>query len=303
MDLSLTILAAGLSTRYGRVKQLEPVGPGGEALMDYAIYDALRAGFTRVVLVTRPELEEALRDHVAGVFGDSLAVAFAYQKLEDVPNDFAVPPARRKPWGTGHAVLAAEAAVSEPFVAINADDFYGADAYTALAGHLRAVRGSAELEFAAAGYTLRDTLSPHGGVSRAICQVDEAGYLARVTEVKRIEETDGALAGVTVEGERYPLTGDETISMNIWAATPAAFPLLRSEFADFLERHGSNPDSEFLLSTAVNDLIASGLGRVKVLPSSGPWLGVTYQDDRPYVMERLRELVDGGYYPRSLTLP
>ena len=303
MDLTLVVLAAGLSTRYGRIKQLEPVGPGGEALVDYAIFDAVRAGFNKVVLVTRRELEKALREHVVGIFGDSLAMAVAYQELADVPESFAVPVDRRKPWGTGHAVLAAETAVREPFVAINADDFYGADAYVALADHLRAVGDADDIEFAAAGYTLRDTLSSHGGVSRAVCEVNADGYLSRVTEVKRIEEASGTLAGVTVAGERFVLTGDETISMNIWAATPVAFPLLRQQFADFLDGHGSNPDAEFLLSTAVNDLIASGRGRVKVLPARGPWLGVTYQDDRPYVVARLSELVDAGLYPRSLTLP
>jgi hypothetical protein len=303
MDLTLVVLAAGLSTRYGRVKQLEPVGPSGEALMDYGIYDALRAGFNRVVIVTRPELEESLREHVVGVFGDSLAVAFAYQEVEDVPDDFAVPATRRKPWGTGHAVLAARAVVGEPFVVINADDFYGADAYAALAGHLRETQEAAGLEFAAAGYTLRETLSPHGGVSRAVCQVDEAGYLLRVTEVKQIEAANSGLAGVTVAGEHFPLTGAETISMNIWAATPTSFPLLWQEFARFLERHGSDPDAEFLLSTSVNDLIASGRGRVKVLPASGPWLGVTFQDDRPRVVAKLEQLVDAALYPRRLTLP
>ncbi len=303
MDMTLVVLAAGLSTRYGGVKQLEPVGPSGEALMDYAIYDAMRAGFDGVVLVTRRELEEALRKHIAAVFGGSLTIAFAYQELGDVPNGFAVPATRRKPWGTGHAVLAAEVVVDGPFVAINADDFYGADAYAALAGHLVAVGDSGGIEFAAAGYTLRDTLSPHGGVSRAVCEVDAAGYLVRVTEVKRIEEVNGTLAGVTVTGEPYLLSGDETISMNIWAATTGAFPLLREEFARFLKESGSDLDSEFLLSTAVNDLIASGRGRVKVLPASGPWLGVTYQADRPYVVAKLKELVDLGFYPRPLTLP
>lgn len=302
MDLTLVVLAAGLSTRYGGLKQLEPVGPSGEALMDYGIYDGLRAGFNRIVIVTRPELAEALREHVVGVFGDSLPVAFAYQELDDVP-EFAVPATRRKPWGTGHAVLAARAVVAEPFVAINADDFYGADAYAALAGHLRESHETAGLEFAAAGYTLRDTLSPHGGVSRAVCQVDGAGYLLRVTEVKQIEAVNSGLAGVTVAGERFPLTGAETISMNIWAATPASFPLLWQEFGRFLEKHGSDLDAEFLLSTSVNDLIASGRGRVKVLPASGPWLGVTYQDDRPRVAEKLRELVDAGRYPGRLAMP
>jgi NDP-sugar pyrophosphorylase family protein len=303
MDLTLVVLAAGLSTRYGEAKQLVPVGPSGEALMDYGIYDALRAGFNKVVLVTRRELEDALRAHVERVFGDAIAVAVAYQELDALPEGFSVPSGRHKPWGTGHAVLSASSEVNEPFVAINADDFYGSDAYVALGRHLREVAESGSLEFAAAGYSLRDTLSPHGGVSRAVCEVDADDYLERVTEVKKIAEADGVLAGVTVKCERYVLSGDETISMNIWAATPAAFPLLREQFAGFLEEHGADPDAEFLLSTAVNDLIGEDHVRVKVIPTNGPWLGVTYQEDRPYVMEKLGRLVEEGLYPEDLSKP
>ena len=301
MDLTLVVLAAGLSTRYGGLKQLELVGPSGEALMDYGIYDALRAGFNRVVLVARPELEEALREHVAGVFGDAIEIAVAYQDLDALPEGFSVPSWRRKPWGTGHAVLAASAEVNEPFVAINADDFYGADAFVTLGDHLREAAGSDGHEFAAAGYSIRDTLSPHGGVSRAVCEVDTDGYLVRVTEVKKIAEADGVLAGVTVEGERYVLSGDETISMNFWGATPSAFPLLHEKFARFLEQHGADADAEFLLSTAVNELIEEGRARVKVIPAGGPWLGVTYQEDKPYVMNELGRLVKEGLYPEDLS--
>jgi UTP-glucose-1-phosphate uridylyltransferase len=301
MDLTLVVLAAGLSTRYGGLKQIEPVGPSGEALMDYGIYDAVRAGFTKVVLVTRRELKGALREHMDQVFGRSVAFTFAYQELDALPPGFTLPAERVKPWGTGHAVLSAEAEVSGPFVAINADDFYGASAYAALADHLRNERDAGIPEFAAAGYTLRDTLSEHGGVSRGVCEVDAEGYLTRVTEVKKIEDANGALAGVTVAGQRYVLDGSETISMNIWAATRAAFPLLREKFSSFLEDHLSDPDSEFLLSTAVNDLIAAGRARVKVIPAGGPWLGVTFQDDRRYVAEKLSELVEARDYPADIS--
>jgi hypothetical protein len=301
MDLTLVVLAAGLSTRYGRLKQLEPVGPSGEALMDYGIYDAVRAGFTKIVLVTRRELESALREHMDQVFGESVALAFAYQELDALPARFALPAERLKPWGTGHAVLSAEAEVNGPFVAINADDFYGASAYAVLADHLRVERDAGIPEFAAAGYTLRDTLSEHGGVSRGVCEVDADGYLTRVTEVKKIEDLNGTLAGVTVAGQRYELDGSETISMNIWAATRAAFPLLREKFSSFLEDHLSDLDLEFLLSTAVNDLISEGRARVKVIPASGPWLGVTFQDDRPYVSQKLRKLVEARDYPADIS--
>lgn len=302
MDLTLVVLAAGLSTRYGGVKQLEAVGPSGETLLDYGIYDAARAGFAKVVLVTRSELERALREHVSRIFGDALTVAFAFQELEALPPGRSVPEGRLKPWGTGHAVLAAESLVSEPFVVMNADDFYGAAAYALLAEHLREVAGSGAPHFAAAGYRLRDTLSPHGGVSRAVCELDRDGYLQRVTEVKRIHEGEGTIAGVSLAGERFVLNGDETISMNLWAATPAAFPLLERQFEEFLAEHIADLDAEFLLSTAVNDLIAEGAVQVKVIPTAGPWLGMTHQEDRPYVVARLRQLIAAGEYPEDLSL-
>lgn len=301
MDLTLVALAAGLSTRYRGVKQLEPVGPGGATLLDYAIYDALRAGFSQLVVVTRRELERAFREQLGRTFSGSLSVRFASQELAALPEGFAVPTARRKPWGTGHAVLCAAGEVEGPFVAMNADDFYGADAYASLAGHLRGRSGSGRLDFAAAAYRLRDTLSPFGGVSRGVCEVDEHGYLRRVTEVRQIKREAGVIAGVTVAGERVELTGDETISMNIWAATPAAFPLLQERFVRFLGRYGADPEAEFLLSTAVNDLIEAGELRVRVIPASGPWLGVTYREDRAYVERRIRELVSAGIYPEDLS--
>jgi len=302
MDLTLVVLAAGLSTRYGDVKQLAAVGPSGETLLDYGIYDAARAGFSKAVLVTRRELESALREHVLRVFGDALTFTFAFQELEALPPGRSVPEGRLKPWGTGHAVLAAESLVSEPFVAMNADDFYGARAYVLLAEHLREVADSGTPHFAAAGYKLRDTLSPHGGVSRAVCELDRGGYLGRVTEVKGIQEGEGTIAGVGLAGERFVLTGDETISMNLWAATPAAFPLLERQFEEFLAEHIADLDAEFLLSTAVNDLIAEGAVRVKVIPTAGPWLGMTHQEDRPYVVARLRQLIAAGEYPEGLSL-
>jgi UTP-glucose-1-phosphate uridylyltransferase len=302
MQLTLIVLAAGIGSRYGGLKQLESVGPSGEALLDYGIYDAARAGFERVVLVIRPELEDAFRERLAGRFTDSPSFEFAHQELSDLPPGCSAPGGRRKPWGTGHAVLAARSVASDPFVVMNADDFYGATAYDVLAQHLRETAGSGAAEFAAAGYTLRDTLSPHGGVSRAVCEVDDAGYLARVTELKKIGEADGVLSGVTVAGEPRELTGDETVSMNLWAATPAAFPLLEREFEHFLVEHGDDPDAEFYLSNSVNDLIASGEMRVRVIPTPGPWLGVTHRADKPYVEAQLKELVAAGRYPEDLAL-
>jgi UTP-glucose-1-phosphate uridylyltransferase len=300
MELTLVVLAAGLSTRYGGPKQLEPVGPSGETLLDYGIYDALRAGFSRVVVVTRRELEPALREHVENVFGHAIDVVYARQELGALPEGFSVPPGRRKPWGTGHAVLTAEPDIAGPFVVMNADDFYGAAAYAKLAEHLRRAAGSADPDFAAAGYTLRDTLSRFGGVSRAVCELDDAGRLRRVIEVKDIVEREGSLSGFTLAGERMELTGGETISMNLWAATPVAFPLLRERFVEFLARHGRDPDAEFLLSTAVNELIEAGRVRVTVIPTPGPWLGVTYREDRDRVRVAIGRLIARGAYPGRL---
>jgi hypothetical protein len=301
MELALVILAAGLGTRYGGDKQLEAVGANGETLFDYGIYDALRAGFTRVVIVTRRELEPVLRDHIFVAFGISLDLTFAIQELSQLPAGYGAPAGRTKPWGTGHAVLASERAVGEPFVVMNADDFYGARAFQGLADHLRGVADSGRNNFAAAGYTVSDTLSPHGGVSRAVCELDGDGYLVSVKEVKRIRREGDHLVGVTVAGEPLSLTGEETVSMNLWAATPSAFPILNAQFARFLEAYGDDVDAEFFLSEAVNEQIASGDVRVKVIPTPGPWLGVTYQEDKPYVVQKLREQVDEGVYPEKLT--
>ncbi len=300
MDLTLVVLAAGLGSRYGGLKQLEALGPSGETLLDYGIYDAIRAGYSRAVLVIRAELESAFRERVEGRFGDAIEIDFAFQSIDQVPEGVSVPAERRRPWGTGHAVLAARRQVSDPFVVMNADDFYGRVAYGALADHLHRNAGPNPLEFAAAGYRLSDTLSPHGGVSRAVCELDDEGYLVHVTEVKRIQREGERLAGVTLAGERFPLDGDETVSMNLWAATPAAFPILEEQFSRFLRGQGHDPEAEFLLSEAVNEQIDAKAARVKVIPTPGPWLGVTYSGDKAYVVEQLKSLIEAERYPADL---
>jgi len=297
---TLIVLAAGLSTRYGGDKQIESIGPGGENLMDYGIYDAARAGFARAVIVTRPDLDRQLREHLQRLFGGSIAIELVHQALDDLPDGFALPATREKPWGTGHAVLATRHAVRESFAVMNADDFYGATAFALLGEHLREQHGADAPEYAAAGYRIRDTLSPHGGVSRAVCEMDERGYLRRVTEVKKIARVDDGLRGETVDGRPVELDGDEIISMNLWAAMPDAYSLLERDFARFLGERGDDPDAEFLLSTSVNDHIGRGEMRVRVIPTPGPWLGMTYEADRPYVVERIRELVRAGAYPAEL---
>lgn len=253
------------------------------------MYDAARAGFRRAVFVIRHEVEEVFRRHVAEVIGTGIEVVFAHQALEPAA------PGRTKPWGTGHAVLAAAWGILGPFAVMNADDFYGADAYRLLFEHLA---GSAEQ--ALVGYTLRETMSAHGGVSRAIAELDARGYLSRLTEVADIARRGSAYRGRTIAGQPVTLAGSELVSMNLWGFTPAVLPVLGRQFARFREIRGSDPAPEFLLSEAVGAQVAAGEARVRVLQSSDRWFGMTYSADDEGVRQEVARLVDAGIYPTNL---
>jgi hypothetical protein len=295
LPLSLVILAAGMSTRYGRLKQLEPVGPSGEALLDYGIFDARRAGFERIVLVVRREIEEAVRAHV-GERWPGVPVAFVHQSLE--PDDGGlVPEGRTKPWGTAHAILSAARAVDGAFAVSNADDFYGFEGYAALAAHLGGTRG----EQALVGYRLEHTLSEHGGVSRGICDVNAAGFLRHVTEVHDLRRAGTHVRGRGSDEAEREFPPDAVTSMNLWGFTPAVFPALREGFAAFLGAHGGDPTAEYPISTAVGDLVAAGRLRLRVLAVGVGWMGVTFPPDRDAVAARLRGLAALGRYPASLS--
>ncbi|MDH4045244.1 MAG: NTP transferase domain-containing protein [Gemmatimonadota bacterium] len=294
LSLTLVVLAAGMSTRFGRLKQLEPVGPSGEALLDYGIFDALRAGFERMVLVIRPELEATVRAHCAVRWG-AVPIAFAHQTLDQVPGGQTCPPTRVKPWGTAHAVLAAAPAVDGPFGVANADDFYGARAYQDLAAHLRA--GGAE--HALVGYRLDATLSPHGGVSRGWCETT-GDHLRHVTEIHDIRLDGAHLRGRDPGGILHTMRPESLVSMNLWGFQLGILPLLRDAFGAFFATSAAATDGEFLLSNAVGDLVAAGDARVRVLATDERWMGVTYPDDRETVADRLRALVADGRYPAQL---
>lgn len=289
MRPTLVVLAAGAGSRYGGLKQLAPVGRHGEVLFDYGIYDAARAGFRRVVFVIRPEFEESCRRHVAEVLGSGLEILFVHQALESAPAG------RTKPWGTGHAVLAAAAGIQGPFAVMNADDWYGVEAYRLLAGHF-----AASAEHALVGYTLRETLSVHGGVSRAIAELDSRGYLSRLTEVTGIARSGAAYAGRTIAGHAVTLDGSEVVSMNLWGFTPAMLPVLERQFAQFLNARGTDPKAEFLLSEAVGAQVAAGEARVRVLPTAERWFGMTYAADDTTVRNEIQRLVQAGRYPDNL---
>lgn len=294
---TLIVLAAGMGSRYGGLKQIDPVGPNGATLLDYSIYDAVRGGFGDVIFVIRRDIEEAFIDGVGAKYEgvEQLEVRYAYQELDDLPESFVVPEGREKPWGTAHATLAARDLVSGPFAVINADDFYGRRAYELLAGHLRAGTG----EHAMVGFVLRDTLSVHGAVTRGVCRT-ESGYLQAIDEIHGIEQRDEGAVYRGDDGEECALGGDETVSMNFWGFPPGLLEPLERGLVEFLRRHIEEPKSEYLLPGVVDGLIRSGEARVRVLPGGGPWFGVTYRDDRSGVMRSIRSLIDAGEYPEHL---
>jgi dTDP-glucose pyrophosphorylase len=299
MRPTIIILAAGIGSRYGGLKQLDGVGPNNEPILEYSVYDAIRAGFGKLVFVIRPNFTDAFQAMVDRTFGAKIPVAYAYQELTMLPTGFAVPPERQKPWGTGHAILCAEPAVSEPFSAINADDFYGATAFKLLADYLKTAQDTDMADYSMVGYTLRNTLSEFGSVSRGVCQ--HAGdYLRHVVELTKIEK-DGRRAKYTDEaGQVHPLSGDEIVSLNMWGFTPSIFGHLRQQFIQFLRERGAEAKSEFYIPTAVDALIAQRKAQVRILPSQEPWFGITYREDKLRVAQNIRDLIRQGVYPEKL---
>jgi NDP-sugar pyrophosphorylase family protein len=288
MAPTLLVLAAGMGSRYGGLKQIDPVGPSGETMLDYAVYDAIRAGFGRVVFLIRMEFEDAFRNSVASKYAGKIAADFVFQSVVDVPKGCVVPIGREKPWGTGHAVWCARDALREAFAVINADDFYGAGSYVRLAAFLKSAQGG---RYAIGGFRLANTLSESGTVSRGVCS-EKDGFLESI-----VEETAIARADVG-PGRRF--SGQEVVSMNFWGFTPSLFEGLEVGLRAFLASKGSDPKAEFYLPAAVSDLIVSGTASVEVLPCEDPWFGITYKEDRPRVVASVDALVRAGSYPSNL---
>ncbi|MEI8314041.1 MAG: sugar phosphate nucleotidyltransferase [Verrucomicrobiota bacterium] len=291
---TLLVLAAGMGSRYGGLKQIDPVGPAGEIIIDYSMFAAILAGFGKVVFVIRRDIEQTFREVVGSKFDNHLPVEYAFQELTNIPAPFTVPAGRTKPWGTGHAILAAESVIHEPFAMINADDFYGTDTFRVLADYLRQVSADSNA-YAMVGFTLRKTLSDHGTVARGVCQVDNAGKLKQIVELLKIEKTaTGARQG------DQTLTGDEPVSMNFWGFTPTLFGHLRRELQQFLKQQGQEEKSELLIPMVIGDLVAQNRATCQVLRTTASWFGVTYREDRPIVIENIRKLIAAGEYPASL---
>jgi dTDP-glucose pyrophosphorylase len=289
-------MAAGMGSRYGGLKQIDPVGPSGETLMDYSIFDAIRAGFGRVVYVIRKDIEAPFKETIGAKFEKRIPVDYVYQELDKIPAGFNVPEGRTKPWGTTQAVLMAEDAIREPFAVINADDFYGEEGYRVLAGHLN----SGTPDYAMVGFVLRNTLSEFGSVARGVSRADANGYLQSVVELTKVEREGNGAKNTDPTGAVTQLTGDELVSMNMWGFQPSIFPSLRERFRTFIEKSGNDLKSEHYVPTAVNELVSSGQARVKVLRTNDAWFGVTYREDRPRVVDSIAALVKKGKYPEKL---
>jgi UTP-glucose-1-phosphate uridylyltransferase len=293
---TLLVLAAGMGSRYGGLKQIDPVGPKGETIIDYSIFDAMRAGFGKVVFVIRHDIESAFREAIGARFEKRLPVEYAFQELDNVPAGFSVPPNRKKPWGTGQAILCAAKIINEPFAAINADDFYGATSFRVLAQHL----SSGSSDYAMVAFVLRNTLSEFGTVARGVCQVGPDDRLQTVTELTKIEKAGNGAKYIDSKGAAQHLSGDEPVSMNMWGFTPSLFTHLERQFTAFLERSGKDEKAEIYIPTVVNELIGRREVRCKVLRTTDSWLGVTYREDRPHVVEGVRALIARGNYPEKL---
>lgn len=296
MAPTLLILAAGLGSRYGGLKQMDPVGPGGETIIDYSVFDAMRAGFGQLVFVIRRQMEDMFRQTIGARFEKRLPVRYAFQELENVPPGFPVPPTRKKPWGTGHAILSAAEVIDRPFGVVNADDFYGMNSFHVLAEHLL----SGSQDYAMVGYILRNTLSSYSTVARGLCCVGAEGYLENVTEVTGIAMNGSGARYTDAQGTERHLEGGETVSLNLWGFNPTLFGYLRQQFAAFLNARGQDPAAEFYIPAAVNLLIEEGRERCKVLRTPDAWCGVTCREDRPRVMETIQTSIARGLYPQSL---
>ena len=302
MKPTLVVLAAGMGSRYGGLKQVDPVGPSGEAILDYSVFDAHRAGFGKVVFIIRKDIEEVFRRQVGAKYEGLLPVDYAFQDIHDLPAPYAVPEGRTKPWGTAHAIRAARHAVNEPFAAINADDFYGRDAFARLAAFLERADAQERVppRFAMVGYKLDLTLSDHGSVARGICQVTPEGKLAGVTEMTKLVRTPGGAENREDPAAPVKLTGAERVSMNLWGFTPDLFGALEERFPAWLARRGAEEKSEWYIPFVVDEMIHEGAATVDVLPTESAWFGVTYREDKPFVTDAIRALVDAGEYPASL---
>ncbi len=301
-SLTLVVMAAGIGSRYGGLKQIDPVGPSGEVVLDYSVFDALRAGFGRVVFIIRKDIEDAFREKIGRRIERAVDTAYVFQSIDRLPPGFAVPEGRIKPWGTAQAILSCQDSVRTPFLAINADDYYGRTAFEAMAGHLgREGGGSGRHEFAMVGYRLANTLSDHGTVARGVCTATADGYLVGIRELLKIRKFGDAVEHTENDADWMPLDPESWTSMNFWGFTPGLFVELEARFPEFLRTSAAAiQKAEFLIPEVVGALLREGRARVRILPTQERWFGVTYPEDRPAFRTAILGLIKEGVYPRGL---
>ena len=291
-DITLLVMAAGMGSRYGGLKQLDAVGPSDETIIDFSVYDAIRAGYNKVVFIIREDFEKQFKEKISNKYEDKIKVEIVYQDLHDLPNSFSCPKDRSKPWGTGHAILAARNVISEPFAAINGDDFYGRESFKIISDHYSSMNSG----FAMAAFQLDKTLSDYGSVSRGICE-QNLNQLVTVVETHGIKKSSSG----NIECDRdISLLGNELVSMNMWGFMPSIFDHLEKMFNEFLDENISDLKSEFLIPSVVNDLIEKNIEKVQVLKTKSTWFGVTYIEDKPFVKNQIKELIQTGIYPEKL---
>ena len=297
---TLLVLAAGMGSRYGGLKQIDPVGPDGEAIIDYSIHDALESGFSKVVFVIRKDIEAAFLEFLGDRWKGRIEIEFAFQELEDLPEGFSKPSGREKPWGTGHAIWVARDQVQTPFLVINGDDFYGRGSFALAAERLNRAKDGAKADYCMVGYRLANTLSENGTVSRGICKTDAEGRLESVTEFTKIGKGKSGSLENWQEGDERNFSGEELTSMNMFGFTPSIFEYLERELKGFLKERAEEEKSELYIPSVVSQLITGGQAEVEVLDTDEHWFGVTYREDRDIVKGRLSELVAEGVYPKAL---
>ena len=298
MKPTLLILAAGMGSRYGGLKQIEPVGPNGETILEYSVFDAIRAGFGKVVFVIRESFSEEFKTKFESKLMGKIDIEYVYQEINRLPKGFSLPEEREKPWGTGHAVLMAKEVIKEPFAAINADDFYGAEAYQIISQYL--TESIKPDQYSMVGYQLNKTLSEFGSVSRGICVTDKYNKLTKITETHKIRQEGDHVLCESGNETNFELTGNETVSMNFWGFHPSIFNNIENQFVDFLNENIYLPKSEFYIPFVVFEMIQKNQVSVEVLGADSPWFGVTYQDDKPFVISQIKNLTNLGVYPEKL---
>lgn len=300
MKPSLIVLAAGMGSRYGGLKQIDPVGPAKETIIDYSIYDAIRAGFGKIVFIIRRDIEQEFKKCIGSKFEHAIPVDYVYQEVNLYSPDSKMNSLRKKPWGTGHAVLCACDNIKEPFGVINGDDFYGKNSFQLLGKYLQTVQDLNSTNYVMVGFILKNTLSDFGYVSRGICKVNNGSLLREIVEYTQIEKKNGEIKYKNKSGESHNFQGDEMVSMNMWGFTPGIFEYLGKQFDEFLQKSGSDNKAEFFLPSVVDNLIHHNLVKVKVLLSTDRWYGMTYPEDKQSVTKAMQDYVKQGTYPKAL---